>query len=307
MDALSDFLASIRVEGSIFSRAEMSAPWGVLTRGATDAIFHVVLSGAGWISVDDAPPVAFRSGDLLVVPQGSKHVLSDAPGTPGRWIMDLPTHVGEDGMPCVTVSGGGPSTSILCGTFRLDDRGRESLLPLLPPLLHLSVAPGGGRTAAWLDATLRLIADEIAGARPGVELMVARLADVLFVQILRRWIEGGAGGAAGWLGALGDPGLARALGAVHRSPAHPWTSTSLAATAGMSRTVFFERFQRAVGESPAGYLLRWRMHVARGALGADLGMAEIAERVGYSSEAAFSRAFKRHVGVAPSAWRRARA
>ncbi len=307
MDALSDFLASIRVEGSIFSRAEMSAPWGVLTRGAEDAIFHVVLSGAGWISVDDAPPIAFRAGDLLVMPHGSKHVLSDLPATPGTWIMDLPTHTGDDGLPCVTVSGGGPRTSILCGMFQLDARGRESLLPHLPPLLHLSASPGEGRTAAWLDATLRLIADEVAGARPGVELMVARLADVLFVQILRRWIEQGAGGAAGWLGALQDPGLARALGALHRSPSHPWTASTLASTAGMSRTVFFERFQRAVGESPAGYLLRWRMHVARGALTADLGMAEIAEQVGYSSEAAFSRAFKRHVGMAPSVWRRARA
>jgi len=304
MDGLSQFLSAVRVEGSLFSRAEMGAPWGVLTRGADAGIFHVVVRGAGFVEVEGSEAlVPFRAGDLLVMPHGHGHILRDTPDSPHRHIGDWPAERGADGLPCVLAGRDGPATSLLCGTFRLDPEARELLLPLLPPLIHV---PGGPSPAAsWLDATLRLMADELDAQRPGGAALVARLADLLFVHVLRAWIAQAPDGSLGWLTALADPRLARALGCIHGAPEKGWSVEALAREAGMSRSAFFSAFSSQVGEAPAAYLLRWRMALARARLrrGTD-GIAAVAEGVGYGSEAAFSRAFKRHVGESPSAWRR---
>jgi AraC-like DNA-binding protein len=269
MDALSEFLSAVRVEGSLFSRAELCAPWGVSTRGgeAGAGIFHAVIAGAGQLIVDGEPDRSFRAGDLLVMPHGHAHVLRHAPGAPVRHIADYPAEQ-DDGLPCLRGGGEGAPTSLLCGSFRFDAEGRTALLPLLPPVIH--VQGGSGGTAAWLDGPLRQMSDELASGRPGGAVMVARLADLLFVHVIRAWVE------------------------------------QLAQEAGMSRSAFFARFTDVVGEPPAAYLTRWRMTVARARLRrTQAGMAEVAEAIGYGSEAAFSRAFKRHVGQAPSVWRRA--
>lgn len=298
-DALSRILRSARVAGSLFSRAELSAPWGVHTLGSQDAIFHAVIRGSGWAAAEGEEPQPFRAGDLLVFPHGHPHTLRDVPGRPTRHIRKLPVAEGEDRLACVQVDGGGPRTSILCGTFRLDPDARDFLLPLLPPLIHVR---GDAPTAAWLDATLRLMADEVAAERPGSEVLIARLADILFVQTLRAW---SAAGATGWLGALQDPAIARALDFIHDQPDQRWTAAGLARRVGMSRSGFYARFTEQVGEPPSSYLTRWRMRMARAALrGGDDNLIEIAEQVGYGSEAAFCRAFKRHVGQSPGAWRR---
>jgi AraC-like DNA-binding protein len=304
MDALSEFLSTVRVEGSLFSRAELGAPWGVHTRGADGGgIFHAVVSGGGQLIVQGEPPRWFRAGDLLVMPHGHAHVLRDAPGSPERHISEYPAEAEDDGLPCLRGGGDGVGTSLLCGSFRFDAEGRAALLPLLPSVIH--VVGGTGGAAAWLDGTLRQLADELAAGRPGGAVMVARLADLLFVHVLRAWIEQGTGLGSGWLGALGDARLARALGRIHGDAARAWTVGDLAREAGMSRSAFFARWSEVVGEPPAAYLTRWRMTVARSRLRRTReGMAEVAEATGYGSEAAFSRAFKRHVGVAPSAWRR---
>jgi AraC-like DNA-binding protein len=302
MDALSDILRSAPVRGSLFSRAELAAPWGVSTRGGEAAIFHVVLRGAGWIRVDGAEPRAFRAGELMLMPHGHPHVLSDTPDGPATWIRELPT-VQSEGLPCVQVQGGGPATSILCGSFHLSEGARELLLPQLPPLML--VRGGGGPTAAWLDSSLRLMADEVDSGRPGSELLLGRLADILFVQILRAWLEQPESQATGWLAALAEPQLNRALDLIHRRPATAWTAQDLAMKAGLSRSVFYERFQAVVGQTPANYLAAWRMVLARKSLRETRRpLAEVAAQVGYGSEAAFSRAFKRIVGQSPSAWRR---
>ena len=299
-DPLSSLLSASPVRGSIFCRAELGAPWAVSTLGADFAIFHVVVRGAGFI-VLNGRSVAWRAGDVLVLPHGNAHVLTTEPGLEPVPIASLDDPIGADGLPCVTTGGDGPTTSILCGTFRFSSVAAGHLLPQLPPLLHLQAA--GGPTAEWLDATLRLLGAEAASGLPGSETVIARLADVLFVQAVRAWVREGAD--PGWLSALSDPQLARVVGAIHAAPERPWTAASLARKAGMSRSLLFERFGSTVGESPSAYLARWRMLLARDALREKLAVAEVAERVGYSSEAAFSRAFKRHVGESPARWRAA--
>jgi AraC-like DNA-binding protein len=299
MDALSRILDSVRVSGSLFSRAELSAPWGVHTLGTDAAIFHVVLRGAGWATAEGGRPQAFRAGDLLVFPHGHPHTLRDAPDTPTAHIAGLPRVQSEDRLACVAHGGGGPRTSVLCGTFTLDPDARDFLLPLLPPLLHVR---GDSPTAAWMDATLKVMADEVSADRPGSSVVIARLADILFVQVLRAWASEG---AEGWLGALEDPQVSRALELIHEAPAERWTAALLARKVGMSRSAFYSRFTDQVGEAPSSYLTRWRMRLARGALReSDAGLYAVAEQVGYTSEASFCRAFKRHVGVSPGSWRR---
>jgi AraC-like DNA-binding protein len=302
-DVLSDVLARLRIRGSLFSRAELTHPWGVHTLGTSSAMFHVVLRGAGWASADGGEQHSFRAGDLIVFPRGSAHVLTSEPGGPTAHIARLPRATTDGGLPTVHHGGDGRGTSLLCGTFEIGPDGREFLVALLPDIVH--VHGGTGATALWLDATLALLAQEASAARPGHELLIRRLAEVLFVQVLRAWVQQSGPEASGWIGALSDSGVGRALGKVHRQPELPWTAKSLAQVAGMSRSSFYTRFDRLVGQPPTQYLTRWRMCLARIALrdGSD-GLADIAEQVGYSSEAAFSRAFKRELGVAPSIWRR---
>ena len=302
MDGLSEFLSIARVEGSLFSRAELRAPWGVATSGGGAGIFHAVVAGAGFLEVEGEPVRAFRAGDLLVMPHGHAHVLRDGPASPVRHISAWPSRPGPDGLPCLDGGGGGAPTSLLCGTFRLDEEGRDALLPLLPPVIHVQGATG------WLDSTLRLMADELRDQRPGSAVLVARLADLLFVHVLRAWLEQSAGRGSGWLGALTDSRLGRAIGLIHGEPARPWTVAGLAREAGMSRSAFFSRFSNAVGEAPAAYLTRWRMTLARILMRRTTdGLGEIAEQVGYRSQTAFHKAFKRTVGANPGAWRRAAA
>lgn len=310
-DPLLSLIDRHSVRGSIFCRAELGAPWGLYTRGAAPgaAIFHAVVRGAGFVHVHpegrDAArtaPVAWRAGDIVVLPHGDAHVMSDAPDSATMPIADLPSPPGPDGLPCVSHGGDGPVTSILCGTFHFSETAREALLPHLPPLLHTRA--GEGPAAEWLDATLRMLGAELQGALPGSDAIVTRLADVLFIHAVRDWIRNC--DEAGWLAALRDPQLSRALAAIHADPAGQWSAAALAKAAGMSRSSLYTRFTETVGESPAAYVLRWRMYRAREALRrGDLGIAAIAEAVGYASEAAFSRAFKRHVGTTPGAWRAA--
>lgn len=312
-DPLSAVLEHAGVSGTVFCRAQLGAPWSVSTRGSgpegseRPAIFHVIVRGAGFVRVPDSPTgreaTAWRAGDVVFLPHGDAHVLASEPELAATPIATLAAPAGDDGLPCVTHGGGGPVTSILCGTVKFSADADELLRPQLPALLHLRCAEGPA--AAWLDATLRLLGAEVSGALPGAESVVARLAEVLFVQVLRAWIREAQGADAGWLAALGDPQLARALGRIHDAPAEDWTAEALARHAGMSRSAFYKRFNRVVGEPPAAYLTRWRMHLARRALRRGASLSETAVEVGYKSDAAFSRAFKRAVGASPRDWRAA--
>jgi len=199
--------------------------------------------------------------------------------------------------------GEGAETQLVCGSFRLERADAHPLLEFLPPLLHLR--PAENAAAEWMEATLRFLARETREARPGTETIVSRLTDVLFVQVLRAWIETAPEGRGGWLGALRDRQIGAALAHLHRSPDRGWTNASLAEAVGMSRSRFAARFTALVGEPPLTYLSRWRLETAAGLLGdGALGLAEVAARVGYESEAAFSKAFRRRFGTPPGAYRR---
>ena len=306
-DALTPVLSQLAVRGTVFSRASLHAPWGVRTRGTRSAIFHVVVRGAGFAQVEDqdgrslSPPVSWRAGDLLLFPHGHGHVLTDQPNGPAVSIRSLTRPPGPDGLACITTMGEGAQTSLLCGTLDFDAWAARMVIPHLPPLLHV---PGdGGPTAAWMDATMRMLGAELDGGQPGAEAVVGRLAELLFIQAVRAWARASA--SSGWLRALTDPGVGSALAAMHGSPHRAWSVAELARLSGMSRSAFAARFTETVGEAPAAHLTRWRLVLARRALATSGdGLARVAEAVGYGSEAAFIRAFKREMGTTPAQWRR---
>jgi AraC-like DNA-binding protein len=210
---------------------------------------------------------------------------------------------GEGGCAVMRGGGGGAETRLVCGSFRLERREVHPLLELLPPLIHLR--PAETPAAEWLEATLRFLAWETREAKPGTETIVSRLTDVIFVQVLRAWVESLPVGGGGWLGALRDRPVGAALALIHRAPERGWTNASLAEAVGMSRSRFAARFTALVGEPPLSYLTRWRLGTAAGMLqdgGHSIG--EAAARAGYESEAAFSKAFRRRFGTPPGAFRR---
>ena len=302
VDPLSDILQKLRLTSSFFSRATLRHPYAVETRGLADgAIFHVVVSGSGAVTLKDGESRRFGPGDIIVLPHGDAHVMASERAIRGVPLSSLAQTPHEDGLPIVTQGGGGDVTSIVCGTFSVDAHYREALFPLLPRLL---VRTGDPTTAGWLDTTLRLMTKEVRGAGPGSDVVLTRLADIVVVQVLRAVVADPPTGTRGWLVALRDPALSRALVLLHGAPAARWTATSLARKVGMSRSAFFQRFTELMGEPPAAYLCRFRMMLARDALSQrSASISDVAVRVGYASDAAFSKAFKRQVGASPADFR----
>ncbi len=303
-DALTDILQSIRMEGSVFSRAELAAPWGVESGRTSTGMFHAVVSGSAWVSLADGQdPVRLERGDIVMMPFGHNHILSDERGTPTRPIREL-NAVDQFGRGRLVVDGGGTSTELICGTISFDAYSVHPVLSMLPPLLH--VRDPAGRTANAAEMLVGLIAAEMDRPTAGTETVIARLTDALVVYALRSYINTLPAGEKGWLAALRDPPIREALGLIHRSPERSWTAAELARSVGMSRSGFFRAFREAVGESPAQYLTLWRVHVAARMLregGESVGT--IAHRVGYATEAAFSNAFQRVMGIRPGAFRQA--
>jgi len=239
----------------------------------------------------------------VLLPRGSGHWLLDGRGSAAiplaQFWRDEPHHRG----PRTLRLGEGPVEAVLlCGAFEIEQAEDHPLVALLPPYIH---APGeGGQTAPWLVATLRQLANEMADPRPGAETLIARLLDVILIQAVRVWLESQPVERPSWLGALRDPDLGAALGLMHSAPDRPWTVASLAAEVAMSRSAFAHRFSSLVGEPPLTYLASWRLSVAAQWLRTErASVSEIATRVGYGSEAAFSKAFKRRFGVSPLAYR----
>ncbi|MFK7930472.1 MAG: AraC family transcriptional regulator [Myxococcota bacterium] len=301
MDALSQILTTLRMEAGVFSRAALRSPWAVSSKKLPVALFHVVVRGSGRLERDGHPPVAWVAGDLLVLPQGTAHVMAAGPAVSPRPIGSLPAVIGEDGLPCVEGGGTGEETLLLCGTFRLHPEARGIVLGHLPGVLH--VRPSLDGTAGWLDASLRLLTAEQLARGPGSAALSTRLAEMLFIQVLRGYIEDHPS-ESGWLAALSDPDLAPAMAAIHGDISVDWTAAELARRCAMSRSIFFDRFRAAVGQTPLNYLTHWRMLLASVSLADGLSLGEAADRVGYTSEASFSKAFKRNIGVPPGAYRR---
>jgi len=303
-DVLASVMDAVRLRSRVFCRSELKAPWGLSLPRSDYAHFHVIERGGAWLRVERQDPVALAGGDLVVVPHGSGHTLTDSPTTKARPLAEMAgRRPSEGGCVIMRGGGGGAETQLVCGSFRFERRGAHPLVELLPPLIHLR--PAETPATEWLEATVRFLAWETREARPGTEAIVSRLTDVVFVQVLRAWIESLPEGRGGWMGALRDPRVGTALALVHRAPERDWTNASLAEAVGMSRSRFAARFTTLVGEPPLAYVSRWRLETAAGLLqDGTLGLGEVASRVGYESEAAFSKAFRRRVGAPPGAYRR---
>jgi AraC-like DNA-binding protein len=297
-DPLGEALHFLRVTGTFYCRSELTAPWGLTMPNWPECMwFHVVTAGRFHLEVDGDDPRALQAGDLVLVPHGRGHVLRSEPGAIAPNVIGL-EHEFRNRYAILRHGGGGASTTLVCGAVRLDHPAAHHIIPLLPEVIH--VEPGGGPHAEWMQSTLRLIAAEAASLRPGGEAVLTRLSDILVIQTLRGWIEHDPAAQRGWLGALRDRQIGRAISLIHRDPARNWTVAGLANELAMSRSAFAARFTELVEEPAMRYVTRWRMQVARTWLvedGATVG--DVASRLGYQSEAAFSRAFKRTLGVSP--------
>lgn len=316
MDALSDVLRAVRLTGAVFFEIEGSEPWVAETPAGSTIVsrvfpgadhlipYHVVTRGTCWGAVAGEPAVHLSTGDIIVFPHGDAHTMSSAAGLRGKADLALYRRPGGRQLPFVLTMGDShrESAHLVCGYLGCDVRPFNPLLAALPRVIHVGDRPEGAiRTFA--EFAMR----ESREQEPGGEVVLGHLSELMFVDVVRRYLETLPPSHTGWLAGLREPSVGRALAALHRSPAEDWTLESLAHEAGLSRTVLAERFTQFVGQPPMQYLMNWRMQLAaNGLLTSTDGVAAIAERVGYQSEAAFSRAFKKAVGTSPSQWRRLR-
>jgi AraC-like DNA-binding protein len=261
--------------------------------------FHVVVAG-GMTLETNADARELRRGDLALVPHGEGHRLRSDSEAPVPGILDLDRELVSDRYEILRHGKGGAPTTLICGAVRFDHPSARNLVEVLPDVLHVDAGETG-----WLQSTLGLMAAEARELRPGGEAVITRLGDILVIQAIRSWIDRDPGAHSGWLGALRDPQIGRAIALIHRDPARSWTVGELADELAMSRSAFAARFSGLVGEPVMQYVTRWRMHVAGSALRSEgATVAELADRLGYRSEAAFARAFKRVLGMPPGAVRR---
>lgn len=302
MDVIAEWLSAARVSGTVFSRSELSEPWGFEYPAAPRIAFHILARGRAYLRGPGlARAIPVGQGDIVLLGSGQGHSLASSPaGRAENLLSYLSGHpLGRDRT--IRAGGGGAEAVMICGAYSLDAANAGALLSLLPAVVHL---PAELTSGSLVQATLQLLLQELTLAGQAGDAVLSRLVDVLLIYLLRAWSRTGSAGDHGWLSALGDPHLACALARVHEQPARPWTVELLASEAGLSRSAFARRFATLVGEAPLAYVTRWRMTLAARLL-ADtaLPIAAIAARVGYTSEHAFNRAFSRLRGVAPGRWR----
>jgi AraC-like DNA-binding protein len=304
-DPLGEALHFLRMNGAFYCRSELTAPWGLTMPPMPGYIwFHVVTSGRLWLETGEEDAGWIQPGGLALVPHGEGHVLRSERGAPAPGILELERESVSDRYEILRHGRGGSPTGLMCGAVRFEHPAARNLIQILPTTIHIE-ASSSSRTE-WMQSMLRLMAAEAAEFRPGGEAVITRLGDILVIQAIRAWMESDPAAQTGWLGALQDPQIGRAISLIHRDPARDWTVASLADELAMSRSAFAARFTELVGEPVMRYVARWRMHVAVAALNdEDATVGELADRLGYRSEAAFSRAFKRVIGISPGAVRRA--
>lgn len=311
-DVLSEVLRAVRLSGAVFFQVDARAPWVVeapagtliaphVMPGAEHVIeYHVVADGECWAGLVGEPATRLGAGDVIVFPQGDAHVVSSAPNMRGATqSIDEFRRPPNTPLPlAMSVDGSGNRTQLVCGFIGCDARPFNPLLSAMPRVLHLP------KQEVWIEQMMRVAVTESAARNPGSEGMLARLSEMLFIAAVRHQLALVTDASTGWLAGLRDEAIGRSLALLHERVAEDWSLESLAKEAGLSRTVLAERFLHFVGVPPMRYLARWRMQLASSMLSSgSLSLAEIASRVGYGSETALSRAFKREVGVAPAAWR----
>ena len=314
MDALSQTLRVVRLVGAIFLHGRFSAPWCYQAPPADAAapylepsaervvIFHMITEGECWVELGSAAPLHLVAGDVVVFPQGDAHRMGSQPGlTPatGARLHEVLARRPR----LLAYGGGGATTKLVCGYLACDARLARMLLAGLPPVIRVGVR--GSDAGLWLEASVRYALAEARSPRPGGQGLLAKLAEVLFIEVLRIYMNEQTETRTGWLAGVNDRIVGAALRALHAEPARPWTLEELARTAGTSRSVLAERFPQLVGQSPMQYLAQWRMLLASNLLArSNAPLSRIAEEVGYQTDTAFSRAFRREYGLPPAAWRR---
>lgn len=308
MDVLSDVLTLLGLEGSLYFSTEFNSPWGIIVPKHKNVIrFHFVVRGECWVRVGKARrPTRLGPGDFVLIPHGAQHALLDAPKREACTLDDVLVRAGYTGAGHL-VYGGKDSdnqTRMVCGHLSFDAHARHPLLDTLPD--HMVVRGGNVVSGSWFDLTLQYLEQGAKSNQIGAEAIVKRLTEIIFIQVINAWLDQEQP-KFGLLAVLADRRLGHSLKAIHRDPAQRWTVATLAKEAGMSRTIFAERFKKLAGMAPLNYLTQWRLEKARRLLEESVhSVGAIAESVGYQSLAAFNRAFKKHVGEGPGAYRRLR-
>jgi AraC-like DNA-binding protein len=317
MDALSDVLKVAHLTGGAYLHAEFFAPWRIAARLAPEHCapilgpashlipYHYVVDGEFHLRVDGkgGTVLVLGPGEVVLLPRNDVHLMGsdlDLPPVTGSEIIRPPK---DGGLFSIRHGGDGACTRMVCGFLGCDNAESNPVIAALPPVLRLSLEEGGA--AEWIRSTFQYAAEEVAAGRPGSETVLAKLSELLFVEAVRRYAESLPDGQTGWLAGLRDTHVARALALLHRDIARPWTVDELGREVGLSRSALADRFTRLIGVPPMHYVASWRMQVATQRLrNTSASLAQVADMVGYESEAAFSRAFKKAVGVAPATWRR---
>lgn len=315
MDALSDVLRVIRLQGALFLDAQFCAPWCVAAPSGTQLaqaleaaapqlmIFHLVTDGSCSVQLGDEPPLELAAGDIVVFPHGDAHRIGSAVHHPPLAMAQVMSGLQRSSLAFARADGDGDPAHLICGWISSDASLHHPIYDALPRVLCVNIRRQS--SGAWVEASIRQLVSEAAEASAGREAMTARLAEALFIETLRCYIAGLPAQQSGWLAGLRDPLTSRAISLLHERPAQDWTVDALARAVGSSRSVLNERFTRYLGQPPMQYLARWRLTLA-----ADLlrdprqKLGRIAETVGYETEAAFNRAFKREYGLPPGSWRR---
>jgi AraC-like DNA-binding protein len=317
MDALSEVIKAAQLSGGVFLHAEFGAPWCLhdeldaslcdpFLRPVTSLIhYHFVVEGSMRVRVEGEAERVVNAGDLVLFPRNTRHYLGSDLTLPPVVGKDVVREPDDGGLLWIQHGGDGAKTRLVCGYLGSEGVEENPVLNGLPPCIQLSVEQGG--SAEWIRSTFQHAADEVSAGRPGSETVLAKLSELLFVEAVRRYLEDIPDEETGWLAGLKDPYVSRALALIHTDQARAWTVEDLGRETGLSRSALAERFTRLIGTSPIQYLGHWRMQVAAQRLrSTNLSLAQIAEEVGYESEASFSRAFKKAYGRPPATWRRER-
>ena len=317
MDALSDVLRVMRLKGGVFLHVEFCDPWCVSVKvhtrscspylGETAHVipYHFVLDGRMRVGMEDGRTFDLAAGDSIMFPRNDVHVLGSDLSRPALPSRDFVRQPMEGGLYSMTIGRGPAPTRIVCGFLGAEQVTGNPVIAALPPALHLDGRPGSA--GDWIRTSFHHAAEQIAAGRMGSEVMMSRLSELLFVEAIQRYAESLDGGQSGWLAGLKDPYVARALALLHARVAEDWTVDALGREVGLSRSALAERFVEVIGMPPMQYLANWRIHVAAHELiSSKKPISQIAEEVGYDSEASFTRAFKRVMAAPPAAWRRQR-
>jgi AraC-like DNA-binding protein len=314
MDVLSEVLKAVRLDGAFFYNGEFSAPWAFRTPASAAAapyfapasghliIYHLLTEGHGWAGVEGGEQIPLEAGDIVIFPHGHSHILRNGPPVEPIDNEQNLESVRAQGLKLARGGGGGEVSKFVCGFMGCDPDLSRMVLAGLPPVLKVGIRDGAA--GHWLESSIRFAVDAAGSDQAGGAAVLGKLSELLFIEALRRYVNGLPAEQTGWLAGARDPDVGKALALLHANPAQPWTIAGLAAQVGVSRSVLAERFRHFLGEPPMSYLTRWRLQAgARLLKSTSRSVADVAAEVGYESEAAFNRAFKREFNLPPARFR----